>query len=389
MNIKTYLPVLSALLLLLCAACSDDTAPTAETTPPGEEETNLSSALTDVKYYGNTAVLGLEATPDVAKACQLLFPNIQESVTTQTDLLIVPSGSEYEQLAEQVKEQGGIVATVNPSEDLLLSADDAQGYHSEICNPNLDEVYIDSDVEEETVPNDGSGDVLQDFDNVDPELGDNDVYTRLAGWVKDLNDYRQVRQGNASDEENLDRYFKSFHYSRTYPYTCEVKVRKLALSKPDVIKGNGSVTVSFDIFQVHCYEGQPGAGDYYIVEMSASVNNHDMYKGKWRNKHGGTYVRICGLYGKSFSVECIPCRYTFTQKDGKRNYEDLSNDVINFTAAGTPSPQTAIGQVSYTSSHTKGVDASISVSGGKDVKGAHGDVQGSIAGNWSWTTSSS
>lgn len=406
---KLNMAVLLAFLLALCAGCSDDTASITEA-PPSEEETNLSSALTDVKYYGNTAVLGLDETPEIVKACQLLFPNRQTSVTSETTLLIIPSGCQYEQEVEKVKEQGGVVAVINPSENLLLSAEDNHGYYAEIYNPNLDEVCIDNEqeveeakghtelfdnidwnteVEEETTENDGTGDVFQDFDAVDPELGDNDIYTRLAGWVKDLNDYRQVKQSNANDEENLDRYFKSFHYSRTYPYDCTVKVRKLALSKPDIIKGNGSITVSFDIFQVHCYEGQPGAGDYYIVEMSACVNNKDMYKGKWWNRHGGSYVRICGLYGKSFSVECIPCRYTFTQKGGKRNYEDLSNDVISFTAAGTPSPQTTIGQVSYTSSHTKGVDAGISVSGGKDAKGGHGDVQGSIAGNWSWTNSKS
>lgn len=38
-----------------------------------------------------------------------------------------------------------------------------------------------------------------------------------------------------------------------------------------------------------------------------------------------------------------------------------------FTASGTPSPQTTINQVTYTSSHTRGVEAGVSVAAG--VKG--------------------
>lgn len=40
-----------------------------------------------------------------------------------------------------------------------------------------------------------------------------------------------------------------------------------------------------------------------------------------------------------------------------------------FTASGTPSPQTTINQVTYTSSHTHGVEAGLSV-----AAGAKGDI---------------
>lgn len=39
--------------------------------------------------------------------------------------------------------------------------------------------------------NDGSGDEMADLDAVDPELGDNDIYTYLNGWVADMNKYEE------------------------------------------------------------------------------------------------------------------------------------------------------------------------------------------------------
>lgn len=110
-------------------------------------------------------------------------------------------------------EQGGIVATYQPSDDILLSATDGQGYSYKVYEPNLDEVFVDNsqeaaetqsytnlfddvewnqpELQEEDQNNDGSGDEMADLDAVDPELGDNDIYTYLNGWVADMNKYEK------------------------------------------------------------------------------------------------------------------------------------------------------------------------------------------------------
>lgn len=101
----------------------------------------------------------------------------------------------------------------------------------------------------------------------------------------------------------------------------------------DYIEGSGAINVSFDIYQVHCYEGQAGSGDYYIVNMSSSVSNNDMYKGRWSNRHGGTYVRICGFYGKAFAMECIPLKCE--TKDGKRYIRNWVQTIYFYSERNT------------------------------------------------------
>jgi hypothetical protein len=241
------------------------------------------------------------------------------------------------------------------------------------------------ELQEEDQNNDGSGDEMADLDAVDPELGDNDIYTYLNGWVADMNKYEEKKVENSNGDDDLSKDFTQYHYGKTFTYNDKKEVRHLALSKRDYIEGSGAINVSFDIYQVHCYEGQAGSGDYYIVNMSSSVSNNDMYKGRWSNRHGGTYVRICGFYGKAFAMECIPLKCE--TKDGKKVYTELGTDDIFFTASGTPSPQTTINQVTYTSSHTHGVEAGLSVAAGAKGDIPYAEAKYTMKAGWSWTHS--
>ena len=409
LNKATYLVMLLIASLTMFTGCSDDDkTSSAENFPPSDEETHFNSAITGVQYKGNTVMLGLGEKAEMTKACELLFPNRQATVSESTDLLIIPAGNKYQKEAEQVMEQGGIVATYQPSDDILLSATDGQGYSYKVYEPNLDEVFVDNsqeaaetqsytnlfddvewnqpELQEEDQNNDGSGDEMADMDAVDPELGDNDIYTYLNGWVADMNKYEEKKVENSNGDDDLSKDFTQYHYGVTYTYDdIKKEVRHLKKSKRDYIEGSGAINASFDIYQVHCYEGQAGSGDYYIVNMSSSVSNKDMYKGKWWNRHGGSYVRICGFYGKAFAMECIPLKCE--KKDGKKVYTELNTDDIYFTASGTPSPQTTINQVTYTSSHTHGVEAGLSVAAGAKGDIPYAEAKYTMKAGWSWTHS--
>ena len=214
LNKATYLVMLLIASLTMFTGCSDDDkTSSAENFPPSDEETHFNSAITGVQYKGNTVMLGLGEKAEMTKACELLFPNRQATVSESTDLLIIPAGDKYQKEAEQVMEQGGIVATYQPSDDILLSATDGQGDSYKVYEPNLDEVFVDNsqeaaetqsytnlfddvewnqpELQEEDQNNDGSGDEMADLDAVDPELGDNDIYTYLNGWVADMNKYEE------------------------------------------------------------------------------------------------------------------------------------------------------------------------------------------------------
>ena len=201
-----------------------------------------------------------------------------------------------------------------------------------------------------------------------------------------MDKYEEKKVENSNGDDDLSKDFTQYHYGVTYTYDdIKKEVRHLKKSKRDYIEGSGAINASFDIYQVHCYEGQAGSGDYYIVNMSSSVSNKDMYKGKWWNRHGGSYVRICGFYGKAFAMECIPLKCE--KKDGKKVYTELNTDDIYFTASGTPSPQTTINQVTYTSSHTHGVEAGLSVAAGAKGDIPYAEAKYTMKAGWSWTHS--
>ena len=113
---------------------------------------------------------------------------------------------------------------------------------------------------------------MADMDAVDPELGDNDIYTYLNGWVADMNKYEEKKVENSNGDDDLSKDFTQYHYGVTYTYDdIKKEVRHLKKSKRDYIEGSGAINASFDIYQVHCYEGQAGSGDYYIVNHCCPV----------------------------------------------------------------------------------------------------------------------
>ncbi len=229
-----------------------------------------------------------------------------------------------------------------------------------------------------------------------------EVYNYLIPWVETLNndfsntgitddEAQQVKQqflqkttrSDDSDKlQNVSEIFARYPYTVIAPFTANAQVRWLAgNSDPDVIKGTGAVTLCFNIYQIHCYEDQPGAGDYYLVNMTAGLASADMYKGKWWNQHSGTYVRICGLYAKDFQVACIPYHQ---KKDASSNPKPYSADEVE--VVGTPKPLTTSGQTRYDDSFTFSLDASLSVSGGVSMMMVpYVMVEPKLSLGWEWT----
>ena len=70
-------------------------------------------------------MLGLGEKAEMTKACEPL-PNRQANGLESTDLLIIPAGDKYQKLSK-LWSRGGIVATYQPSDDILLSATGRSG----------------------------------------------------------------------------------------------------------------------------------------------------------------------------------------------------------------------------------------------------------------------
>ena len=430
---KNFLTKLFAILFIFgMCACSDDNDGVVSV--PSSADFNINRADPGVTFKQEAVIMGVNGNDakNVAISLCYLLPNMTQTVTENTKLLIVPELSkEYEKEITTVYENGGVVAVTDPSQEQLTKWFDAYDWESGIVPGNVDNalmfsfskgfhcclvygpddnsVLVDStstsstsDQESTTTgtkSDDGVEYIWIDFQN--PKYPE--VYNYLSSWIDVVNkDFEKIgitedeansvkqqflqktRSGDSDDEnmKDVSEVFARYPYSIIAPFTANSLVRWLAGgSDPDIIKGTGAVTVSFNIYQIHCYEDQPGAGDYYLINMTAGLASADMYKGKWWNQHSGTYVRICGLYAKEFAITCSPYHQTNSSTGFRIPY---STDEVELLE--TPKPLTTVGKTQYDDSFTFGIDASLSVSGGVNVMMApYFEIKPSISFGWKWS----
>lgn len=212
-----------------------------------------------------------------------------------------------------------------------------------------------------------------------------DYYVLIAGMMIDLDSHMIAGSSDpfnsSSDVDKMEAFANYSHISVTHPYSFNEQFRKLLWSDPDKLSGSGSMTANYDVYMVHVYEGEPGAGDYYGVKMTASVANAGMWKGKGWNRHGGSYVRWCGWWNTDFYVQA---------NLRNANWTDVPD--IAFTAGGFPSPATTIGKTEYQDKNSFSLDMSqtVGIEGGKTSKGGASskDIKGkaelSFSEGWTW-----
>lgn len=207
-----------------------------------------------------------------------------------------------------------------------------------------------------------------------------------------LSDFAQNQENGSKEKDkegktDMEDFANALHYSVTYPFTSNHLFREVLWSDADYLSGGGSMTANYDIYMVHVYEGEPGAGDYYGVKMTASIANAGMWKGKGWNKHGGVRVRWCGascrrFYAESHLISSMNANW----------FEDLT-DRLMFTSGGYPSPSTTVGQTSYEDKNSFSLSMSQSVGGeiSKESKGAEsssgakGSLDFSFSESWEWS----
>lgn len=431
-TIKTSMLALFLVSIATLFSCSEDLGENTIPTPlPEGSETNINTAYTGVTFDGKAVMRDISGDEclEIKKALEVLIPNKTSNVDETTQLLIIPKLSDiYKDDIEQVYDNGGVIAVVNPSmenikqwssknawntlhvdndvNDAMIFSFNNMTHHAIVAKPNHDTFWVtDSDIDnmsDKEEPNfffkqqGGSKDSTEnaelDVDSVQYEtsyIEDNysDMYTYLSHWVSlmnnDLDEMTTSQKTRGTTLDDVKGIFRTYPYSATFSFSKKEVVRETwawFTSKKHTISGNGSISVAFDIYQIHCYEGQQGAGDYYLVNMTASVANKDMYKGKWWNTHKGWYVRLCGLYGTSFEVECAP---VFAD-DSSKVY---ANNQVYFTASGFPSPSTTTGKTQYSRSITESINFGGAGSIGYGSEGYKGELGINISGAWSWAES--
>ena len=372
---------------------------------PTEQDICIHNANTGVELGYDAVILG-GCDDDMKESLESLLPKVSATVTDKTRLLIVPAlDPAYEKDLTRVYENCGIIAVVNPTSDnverwfsthdwygapvapdlenaLIFSFNWLNHNHIVFEEDTFDDYLVQPKDEDEVEVEEGGG---EDF-FTDLEDDYNDLYSLLSLWIedvgKDLDECKLKVEGaevktDSEKPDDVKNIFNAYHYSYTFNDSAKKKVRQLLWSDPDYISGNMSVTFTFDIHQIHSYETNVSPGDYYLVDMTASIANSDMYKGKWWNRHGGCYVRICGMYCQEVEFDVTPVD-AVTQKP-------LSDNFIYFTSSGTPSPEGVVGATNYESSSSFSLNTDVSVSPSISKKGPAISGNAKISMGWTWS----
>ncbi len=186
------------------------------------------------------------------------------------------------------------------------------------------------------------------------------------------------------DTKKMENLFASYHFVHVNPYTAHVHY-DTTWGEKYYLDGTGSATTLLDVYPVHVYEGQAGAGDYFAVKMNTSVANAGMWKGKGWNRRIGIYIRHCGLWATNFDTQVVPMKDENTA---------MPQTELQFLAACPPTPGTTTNQKYYedSKSFSLNVSATGKLEGGEEVKPGEDptaktskSLQVQLSMGWNWT----
>ena len=325
--------------------------------------------------FNSTAYVAPDIDADLKDA---LFAGIKK-ISTAPDgslpLLVVNKiGDLGETIIKDCYESGGTIAIVKPVKSEIDAFVDAHSW-LDIITDNIEDglmlyafnfeggyahIYFPDDVDSYDSPSEA-------------------YFIFLKSWLTRLNEEYVLPQpfrSNNNDIPDLEALSNEYQDQVVYSYSkSKYTFRQLPLSDPDQLSGSGCMSIDYKVYMAHVYEGEPGAGDYYAVKITASMANEKMYQGRHWNKHGGTYVRYCGFY---------PTEGTFEIKLVNNKKEDYS-----VVFAGAPVPTTTPMESKYDDSQSFSLQASQSVTGSINKKGKGIQAEVGVTEGWEWTHSRS
>ena len=186
------------------------------------------------------------------------------------------------------------------------------------------------------------------------------------------------------DTKKMENLFASYHFVHVNSYSAHVHY-DTTWGEKYYLDGTGSATTLLDVYPVHVYEGQAGAGDYFAVKMNTSVANAGMWKGKGWNRRVGIYIRHCGLWATNFDTQVVPMKDENTV---------MPQTELQFLAACPPTPGTTTNQKYYedSKSFSLNVSATGKLEAGEEAKPGEEptakkskSLQVQLSMGWNWT----
>jgi hypothetical protein len=145
------------------------------------------------------------------------------------------------------------------------------------------------------------------------------------------------------EKTNVAATFDYQTITLSFPITVKGVLAHVFLSGYDTLTKSGAIQVTTQIYPLYAFADQSAPGDYYLMHQEVTIPNAQWYNGRWTNKHGGVYVRLCAFFMNNFKI---------------RNYLKGLQSGKTVTLHNT-SPQTTVGQTVYTSGFSWSLEGSL------------------------------
>ena len=438
---------------LVCGATflssCDQLSERANPTPPEAEDVEEiyskgGFVMSDEFKYAGKAYINSTVNPDVAKVLEQLMSNRQQAIDENTNVIVLDKLSDlpFDKL-EEAYYNGAIIAVALPVKseiDAFFAAHPEWGAPSN--DQDMDDALLyafDFDGYDWTVvgkKNDNSQVTLDDPNNAfllddpffapmkeapkwptaseDGNYTEEDLNYLLSSWTKGLEEERTLSEEIKKEQQNevaqargylmtraaadnaplnvktafaYKTYGKTFRLSRAAHWTVDLKPDKATWKNATWC--NVTMSVRYNVYTVHVYDGSTGEGDYYLINMEADTNfGGSVDSGCKKHKIDHNHYWF-GPFGKGFAVSTTPA----TTADPKTS-KDYSDSEVVFLGGKGAIPETTQGSTSYSDEYSFSfkLDASISVKGeasketsGADVKAKTGvSAEGKVAVGWGW-----
>ena len=399
--------------------------------------------MSDEFKYAGKAYISSTVNTNIAKVLNQLMSNRQQAIDENTEVIVLNKLTDlpFDQL-EEAYYNDAIIAVALPvkseidaffaahpewdapasdqdMDDALLYAFDSDGYDWTVVGEKNDKFQVSLDD-----PNDAF--LLDDpfFAPMKeapkwPTASEDGNYTEeeldylLSSWTKGLEEERTLSEEIKKEQQSeaaqargylmtraaadnaplnvktafaYKTYGKTFRLSRWAHWTVDLKSDKDTWKEANCC--NVTMSVRYNVYTVHVYDGSTGEGDYYLINMEADTNfGGSVAQGyNWYWRHNYYWI---GPFGKGFAVSTCPA----TTADPKTS-KDYSDSEVVFLGGKGAIPETTQGSTSYSDEYSFNfkLDASISVKGeatketsGADVKAKTGvSAEGKVAVGWGW-----
>lgn len=321
-------------------------------------------------------------------------PNLRQAITWATNgvdtepdadlhqMLVINKLTDIDDaILKKAYEEGRIILVAQPVQGEIKTFADAHDW-MEVDPEITDSTWIfgfSSDTKAIIDKLESTGDPIYDNTNLDQKY-----YVMLSGYISAIqNNIKSAFGGGgsgSSENSRIEDVFQPYHFVHTHSYNAHVRY-SVTWGEEYYLNGTGSCTTLLDVYPIHVYEGEPGAGDYYAVQMNTSVANANMWRGKGWDRRIGIYIRYCGFWCNNFETLVDPML--------DENML-MPENKLQFVASCPPTPGTTQNATSYVDSKafslnvaaTGKAETNLDSSGNpKTTKG----LQVQVALGWSWT----